>query len=187
MIILKKCLILFFIILNFYSSIHWNFLEFFESRFDHLSEKYSSEAIVKAKKFMWWYPYLFGIDQRYTMFSTVHRNRTELVFYGVGENDKKLVYPIENQSERTFMERNFIDHKRGKLYLILYSQSEFGREAYSQYLYRKYADTADFEITKLAVDINWQEIYPIDKARSLGYGFSTVKHTYKTEYYDIKN
>ncbi len=183
---MKKVFIVFFVLLNFYGSIHWNFIEYFDLKYNQLSQFDSTGSVQTLKKFFWWYPYVIGLDQRYTMFSTIHRSYYEYQFYGAGENGEKYIYPIELQSERTFWERNLFDHKRGKLHLILWN-SKFGREAYSQYLYRTYAADAPFEIKKLAIDWYWQGIYPLDKARELGSGLSEKKNLYMTEEYDIKN
>ena len=161
-------------------------MNFCEAQFNKIAQKDSTGIALKAKTFMWWYPYLVALDQRYTMFSSIHRMYTDYEFYGVGENNEKYVYPIEGQSERTFLEKNFFDHKKGKLHLILWN-NPFGREAYSQYLYRAYKHQAPFEIKKLAIGWYWQEILPFELAKKTGNGLSSVKNHYTTEYYDIKN
>jgi hypothetical protein len=149
---LKKALVLTWIVFNVVAVLLVNEVVLSKESWRKYRDKYwnvfGTKAIDEILFRTGWYSYLTGLDQRYSMFSTVHR---EFWWYEIKARliDGELVtLPLERQSSRSFFERNFFDFKAGKFHLNLYSD-DFARKAYSQYLCRKYRESLSKSIDQI--------------------------------------
>lgn len=105
--------------------------------------------------------HLAGLDNRWTMFSTVHRFDWWYVIEAIRPaGPEVLALPL--QSQRGPLQRLFFDHKEAKIHLNLYGNPEW-RLGYGRYLCRQLAaagDPAGFVVFQL----HHQTILPREEA-----------------------
>lgn len=85
--------------------------------------------------------HLAGLDNRWTMFSTVHRFDWWYRIKAIRPAGPELL-PLPLQSERSLVQRAFVDHKEAKIHLNMYGNPEW-RRAYGRYLCRQLAAAGD--------------------------------------------
>jgi hypothetical protein len=132
-----------------------------------------------------WYPFLFGLDQRYQMFSTLHRS---LHWYEIRAlsvvSAVPFLLPIERQWERGFWLRNFVDHKAGKFHLNIYG-NEHARRSYSDYLCRAF--DADYGgIKEIRFESHFHEFVGRELAYQSGSHFKAPPYVWKTEVFPCR-
>lgn len=108
-----------------------------------------------------------GLDNRWQMFG--HQSRFNWWYrikatYASGE---EVLLPIPGQSERTLLERAFVDFKEAKFALNLYPNRP-AREAYAQYLARRFPERNGAKITKITWNLAWQNIRSQEDAAKTG-------------------
>jgi hypothetical protein len=130
-----------------------------------------------------WYGYLAGLEQTYWMFSTLHRSQAWYRIVGVRADDTEYVFPIEGQTDRTFWERNFVDHKRGKFHLNMYGNPT-ARQSYSRYLCRRYADAAPGRFDRVRFEWNFREFLPREQALERGTHWAGDPYVWKNEFFE---
>ncbi len=87
------------------------------------------------------YAHLAGLDNRWTMFSTVHRFDWWYVIKAIRPaGPEVLALPL--QSERTTVQRLVVDHKEAKIHLNIYGRADW-RRAYGRYICRTLAAARD--------------------------------------------
>ncbi len=112
------------------------------------------------------YAYVVGLDNRWQMFGRQSRFNWWYdirAVYSNGIVEKAILLPLPNQSQRSILERYVFDQKERKFALNIY-QSELGREAYSRYLMRQFAEQDGMPIQSIRWHLCTQRILPPEEA-----------------------
>ena len=149
---------------------------------DHWGER-SVRAVDWSGWALSWYAYLAGLEQTYHMFSTLHRAHWWYRILGVRADGTEYLFPIEGQTARTFWERNFVDHKRGKFHLNLYGDSA-ARQMYARYLCRRYADAAPGRFERVRFEWNFRDVLPRAQALERGTHWAGDPYVWKSERFE---
>lgn len=112
--------------------------------------------------------HLAGLDNKWTMFSTLHRFDWWYVIKAKYPDGSEEVLPLPLQSERTPLEHFFFDFKEAKIHLNLYLQPDW-RKAYARYLCRWLIDHRGPPPPGVIIyELHYQNIYPRPQAAALG-------------------
>jgi hypothetical protein len=118
-----------------------------------LSARLSPENVYRTRYGEWMvkrYAHLAGLDNRWTMFSTLHRFDWWYVIKAIRPAGPEVL-PLPLQSERSLLQRLLVDHKEAKIHLNIYNRPDW-RRAYARYLCRTLAaahDPAGFVVYEL--------------------------------------
>ena len=126
-----------------------------------------ARALTWTEYYVWWYAYVAGIDQRYTMFSTVHRGWYFFRYLAEDAKGNLIELPIELQKGRTFFQRHFFDHKAGKFQLNTFS-NEAARRSYASYLCREYRYRLDSIPVAIRAELHSQQFVSREVAQETG-------------------
>ena len=117
-----------FVVVNSIAVLYANRLPAWSADWAAFTNAHWDRAAVRGTDWaLWWfswYPYLAGLDQKYTMFSTLPRDQFIWRFYAVDRYGNRNEVAGE------------ADHKSGKFYLNLYGD-EGGRRRYATFLCRR--------------------------------------------------
>jgi len=112
--------------------------------------------------------HLLGIDNRWEMFSTLHRTNWWFTFHGITEDNESILLPLPRQSHRNAFEDLVIDFREAKFHLNLYGAKD--RQAgYANYLCRKYAHIQGKTLRSIQMELHNQALFPRETALTLGY------------------
>jgi hypothetical protein len=141
----RKLAISAFCILNLTAVLVTNQPEVFEGfKARTLAAWLSPPTTYRIRYAEWWvrrWAHLAGLDNRWTMFSTVHRFDWWYVIKAIRLAGPEVL-PLPLQSQRSLVERRFWDHKEAKIHLNLYGRQDW-RHAYGRYLCRQLAAAGD--------------------------------------------
>lgn len=126
--------------------------EYYRLYFGWLIESYANEV---------------GLDNRWQMFGHQSRFNWWYRIEAVYASGEAVLLPIPGQSERTWFERTFVDFKEAKFALNIYV-SRAAREAYAQYLARRFPERNGSRIQKIMWKLAWQNIRSQEEAAEKG-------------------
>lgn len=164
----KKIIISIFVSFTLFTVLFINCPVFVLTNANQTLDKYNAPNFAYKVRYMAWlirrYAHLVGIDNRWQMFSKLHRFNWWYVISGKYEGLGTFTLPLPRQSKRTFLEKEFVDFKEAKFHLNIYN-NEIGREAYAHYLCRQYPELDGAPIESIIFELNYQNILPIGEAR----------------------
>lgn len=164
----KKIIISIFVSFTLFTILFINCPLFVLKAANETLDKYNAPVFAHKVRFIAWlirrYAHLVGIDNRWQMFSTLHRFNWWYVVSAKYKDSGSITLPIPMQSKRTFLEKEFIDFKEAKFYLNIYNNA-LGREAYAHYLCRQYPKLDGSPIESIIYELNYQNILPLKEAR----------------------
>lgn len=117
--------------------------------------------------------HLAGLDNRWTMFSTLHRFDWWYVIKAIRPAGPEVL-PLPLQSPRTPLQRIFFDHKEAKIHLNLYSAPEW-RLGYGRYLCRQMAQAGD-PAGFVVFELHYQNILTREEAERSGTHLEPTSH-----------
>jgi len=103
------------------------------------------------------YAHLVGLDNQWTLFSTLPRFDWWYVIKGKYSDGSEAVLPLPLQSRRPFLERMFFDHKEAKLHLNIYNRPDW-RAAYGRFLCREAAEREGRLPASVVFELHHQQI-----------------------------
>lgn len=164
----KKLLISIFVSFTLFTILFINCPVFILTNANQTLDKYNAPNFAHKIRYVTWlirrYAHLVGIDNRWQMFSKLHRFNWWYVISAKYKNFEPITLPLPRQSKRSFLEKEFIDFKEAKFHLNIY-KNEVGREAYARYLCRQFPELDGSPIKSIIYELNYQNILPIQEAR----------------------
>lgn len=104
------------------------------------------------------YGHKVGLDNKWDMYSRLHRFDWWLVSVGVDRDGNSVLLPEPFQSQRTWWQSTFVDFREAKFYLNIYDRPE--QEAqYASYLLRKYPEHQGVPIEKIRFDLHYRMFF----------------------------
>jgi hypothetical protein len=180
----KKTFILLWIAINIVAVLMMNEAFFKWDRWHSFRDRHWDSRAVKALDSvlfsMSWYAYLTGLDQRYSMFSQLHRMFTWYEIKAHLEDGELVLLPIEVQSSRSFFQRHFVDHKAGKFHLNMYFDG-FARKAYSFYLCREFHEIFVHPVDHIEFEQHYRLFASREEALATGTHFLGTPVLWKSE------
>ena len=166
----RKYLILFFVYINIHSICRANwppFLSTFSSKVRIESENYFPLKLwLIFDDFVGTYSQVLGLNQRYSMFSTIHRNIDYNLFYGIeNQTGRRILLPIELTEKRTWWQRHVVDHLGAKFHLNFYSNPGF-RQSYSEFLCDEWNELASGGFDSVEVVRHFRAMPILEQSRS---------------------
>jgi hypothetical protein len=133
-----------------------------------LSAWLSPQAAYRVRYGEWLvkrWAHLAGLDNRWTMFSTLHRFDWWYVIKAIRPAGPEVL-PLPLQSERRVLQRLVTDHKEAKIHLNLYGRPDW-RRAYGRYLCRTHGGAHD-PIRFVVYELHHQNLLERPEAAALG-------------------
>ncbi len=140
---LRRTLISLFCVLNVTAVLVANQPDTFrDAKSTWLASNLSAHNAFRARYGEWLvmrYAHLAGLDNKWKMFSTLHRFDWWYVIKARFADGREEVLPLPRQSERSWWQRAFVDFKEAKFHLNIYLREDYKR-AYGRYLCRETED-----------------------------------------------
>lgn len=175
---LRKLIVSLFCLLNILAVLVMNQPDAFETAKTELfAARLSPTATYRVRYAEWLvkrYAHLAGLDNRWTMFSTVHRFDWWYVIKAIRGAGPEVL-PLPRQSERSFLQRHLFDHKEAKIDLNLYGRPEW-RRAYGRYLCRQLAAGGD-PAAFVMFELRYQALLERAQAEALGRHLEPSEHS----------
>lgn len=133
---IRKAVISLFVLLNIGTVFHVNRPDWIPRVWGLVSESPTPEWAYR-RSYMDWvvrrYAHLVGLDNRWEMFSTLHRFDWWIRIYGIDRFSNRKLLTLPLQSERGFFQRQFADFREAKFHLNMYGDEQL-RNQYARYL-----------------------------------------------------
>lgn len=183
---IKKVLLSIFILLNLLSVFLSNrppiLIKYYENNIENIIQPRFSYSIQYLSWLVQLYAYYSGLNNHWVMFGYQPRLNWWYTIKADTVNGHQYALPLPRQSQRTFIQKYFIDFKEAKFHQNLYRE-ERGRFAYAQYLCQKYSINEDKNISSILYQLNWQLILPREEASRTGKHLdSKIHHKLLNEY-----
>lgn len=160
-----RYLVILFVILNFLTTVSSNLFPVVQEKFR--GERGWKRSVRILTYDLEWYAFLVGLDQKYYMFSTLHRGDYHHIFKAKFADGTTETLPLERQSDRTFLQKHFFDHAAGKFHLNLVGAT-WGKKSYSQFLCREFAGVYPKKLQAIEVEFYTQTYRSRREAWELG-------------------
>lgn len=121
------------------------------------------------------YAHLVGLDNRWLMFTTLHRFNWWYLIKARYADSALVVLSLPRQSPRTFWQRHFFDFREAKFHLNIYSDPA-GRVAYARHLCRRFPDHDGARVQSIVIELHHRLILPPAEARRRGQAWSADSH-----------
>jgi hypothetical protein len=143
-----------------------------------LGSMLSAQNASRAHAASWlvrYYAHLAGLDNRWTMFSYLHRLDWWYVIKAAYPDGLEEPLPLPLQSPRSFLQRTFFDYKEAKFHLNIYSQPEW-RKAYGRYLCRQIAERGPPTASAIVYELHYQMFLDRAAAAAMGTHLEPSSH-----------
>lgn len=102
-----------------------------------------------------WYSHKAGLDNRWEMYSSLHRFDWTLVAVGIDREGQAVLLPEPMQVPRTWWQRRITDFREAKFQLNIYQWPEL-QARYASYLHRTYPDNQGVPIDTIRFDLRYR-------------------------------
>ena len=173
----KKIFISAFILLNLSSVLLSNSLPFknifFQNKVEGKRENVPPYYLTYSKWLVRYYASYAGLNNQWIMFGRQSRFNWWYTIKAKYSNGEQIVLPLPRQSQRTFIQKFFIDFKEVKFHNNLYN-SDPHLWAYARYLCEEYPKNKNSDIVSIVYQLNWQNIIPREEASRSGHYLEPV-------------
>lgn len=110
------------------------------------------------------YAYATGLDNRWIMFGRQSRFNWRFLFTARGADGVSALLPLPRQSQRSFLQRHFVDFREAKFHLNIYPNAR-ALSAYASHLCRAYPSLAGTPVKSIRIELEHYMLHPPDEAR----------------------
>ena len=104
------------------------------------------------------YAYATGLDSHWKMFGRQNRFNWSYRILALRVDGTDSLLPVPGQSERTFLQRHFVDFREAKFHLNIYARDDL-LAAYARHLCRAYPSVGGVPVAAVRIGVEFQDLH----------------------------